>query len=90
MISAKTFCPKSWTLEHYGDIMTEHHGDQRNSVYECVDKDADFILDSQKNTDSALYRSNLQLWSSMSSLHTQSITKLMTWNKSNKSLLLAK
>ena len=54
MIPAKTSCPKLWTREYYGYLVTEYHGHPRNAVYECVDKDPDHVLDSQKNTDKAL------------------------------------
>ena len=43
MIPAKTTCPSSWTIEYVGYLMSEYHTHQRNSVYECVDKNAEAL-----------------------------------------------
>ena len=55
MIPAKITCPKSWTTEYQGYLMAERFNHQRNTVYECVDKDAEGIPGSIANTDGALF-----------------------------------
>ena len=55
MIPAKTSCPKSWTREYYGYLMTEYHGHYPNKQYECVDHNPDVIAGSAKNTNGALF-----------------------------------
>ena len=54
MIPAKTQCPPSWTLEYTGYLMTEHHGHYR-SIFECIDKDPERVLNSAANTGPALF-----------------------------------
>ena len=55
MIPAKISCPKSWTREYYGYLMTEYHPNNRNAVYECIDNYPDVIAGSAKNTNGALF-----------------------------------
>ena len=55
MIPAKMSCPSSLTREYYGYLMIERHNHPRNVVYECVDKDAEAIPGSKKNTNGALF-----------------------------------
>ena len=43
MIPAKTQCPTNWTLEYIGYLMSEWHGRNGRSMYECVDKDPESI-----------------------------------------------
>ena len=40
MIPAKNTCPKTWTTEYQGYLMSERSIHKHNAVYECVDKDA--------------------------------------------------
>ena len=54
MIPAKVSCPKSWTREYYGYLMTEYYNHYANKQYECVDYYPD-IIGSSKNTDGALF-----------------------------------
>ena len=55
MIPAKITCPKTWTTEYQGYLMTGHHTQKRNAVFKCVDKDAEGIPGSSANTDGALF-----------------------------------
>ena len=54
MIPAKTQCPPSWTLEYTGYLMTEHVTHYR-SVFECIDKDPEWVPGSAASTDPALF-----------------------------------
>ena len=58
MIPAMYECPKNWTREYYGYLMTEYKGNRNNdirgrSMYECVDKDQESLLGSQAITGGA-------------------------------------
>ena len=55
MIPAKTSCPKSWTREYYGYLMTEYYGHYANKQYECVDHYPDVIAGSGRNRNGALF-----------------------------------
>ena len=55
VIPAKVTCPKLWTREYYGYLMTEYHNHIRNAVYECVHVSPDVIPGSAKNTNGALF-----------------------------------
>ena len=55
MIPAKTSCPKSWTREFYGYLMTELLNHYNNKQYECVDHNPDVIAGSAKDTNGALF-----------------------------------
>ena len=55
MIPAKITCPKTWTTEYQGYLMSERSTHKRNAVYECVDKDAVSIPGSIANTNGALF-----------------------------------
>ena len=55
MIPAKTSCPKSWTREYYGYLMTEYYGHYANKQYECVDHYPDVIAGSARNRNGALF-----------------------------------
>ena len=55
MIPAKITCPKTWTREYQGYLMSERSIHKRNVVYECVDKDAESIPGSTANTNGALF-----------------------------------
>ena len=54
MIPAKVSCPKNWTMEYYGYLMTEHKY-HRRSMFECVDKDLEPIPNSRADTNGALF-----------------------------------
>ena len=43
MIPAKTTCPSSWTIEYVGYLMAAYETNNRNAIYECVDKDPEAI-----------------------------------------------
>ena len=43
MVPAKTKCPKDWTLEYIGYIMTEHRVHSSPKMFECVDRDPESI-----------------------------------------------
>ncbi|XP_041379621.1 uncharacterized protein LOC121392499 [Gigantopelta aegis] len=55
MIPAKVSCPKSWTREYYGYLMTSFFGHNRNALYECVDHNPDIIPGTAKDTNGALF-----------------------------------
>ena len=55
MIPAKVTCPKTWTTEYQGYLMAEQYNHKRNTVYECVDKDAESIPGSAASTNGALF-----------------------------------
>lgn len=55
MIPAKTTCPRGWTKEYKGYLMTEHYNHPRNAVYECVDHNPDIISGTKANSNGALF-----------------------------------
>ena len=55
MIPAKITCPTTWTTEYQGYLMTERYSHKRNSVYECVDKNAVGIPGSSADNNGALF-----------------------------------
>ena len=55
MIPAKITCPSSWTEEYEGYLMAERHSHPKNAVYECVDKNAEYIPGSYANVNGALF-----------------------------------
>ena len=55
MIPAKITCPTTWTTEYQGYLMTERYNHKRNSVYECVDKNAVGIPGSEADNNGALF-----------------------------------
>ena len=67
MIPAKVSCPKNWTREYYGYLMTEHKY-HRRSMFECADKDLEPIPNSRTDTNGASCRSKLRQWPSMFTL----------------------
>lgn len=54
MIPAKTSCPRSWTREYYGFLMSAHIAHHR-SRFECVDVDQESLPGSKSNVDGALF-----------------------------------
>ena len=62
MIPAKITCPKTWTTEYQGYLMTQHYAHKRNAVYECVDKDAESIPGSIAHTNGALFYWHKQVY----------------------------
>ena len=54
MIPAKTTCPRSWTIEYVGYLMTEHYNHKSNKDYICVDKDGEPVPGSAGNANGAL------------------------------------
>lgn len=59
MIPAKAFCPSGWTREYYGYLMTEFRGNRHDvrgrTMFECVDKDPEYVLGSAGNQDGVLF-----------------------------------
>ena len=55
MIPAKLTCPTNWTMEYQGYLMADYHGHKRNSMFECVDKNAQAIPGGAKDTNGALF-----------------------------------
>ena len=54
MIPAKITCPSSWTQEYIGYLMAANEG-HKNTVYECIDKDAVGVPGSAASTEGALF-----------------------------------
>ena len=54
MIPARINCPRSWTEEYQGYLMSSHHGHYRID-YACVDERAEFIPGTASNRDGALF-----------------------------------
>ena len=54
MIPADINCPKSWTVEYVGFLMSSYSGHRHNNVFECLDKEAETIAGTQANRDGAL------------------------------------
>lgn len=55
MIPGGTTCPSSWTKEYVGYLMAGYHTHKHNTVYECVDKDAEPATNGGSNTDGTLF-----------------------------------
>ena len=55
MIPAKTTCPSSWTQEYIGYLMAAYESHKKNTVYECIDKDAEGVPGSATSTEGALF-----------------------------------
>ena len=55
MIPAKLTCPSNWTMEYQGYLMAEYHVHKQNSMFECVNKNAQAITGGAKNIDGALF-----------------------------------
>ena len=55
VIPAKVSCPKSWTREYYGYLMTNHYNHNSNKQYECIDNYPDVIPGSSSNRNGALF-----------------------------------
>ena len=58
MIPAKASCPRDWTREYYGYLMSQGSSllsFERRTPFECVDKDQDVIEGSGANTDGARF-----------------------------------
>lgn len=53
MIPARLTCPKGWTPEYNGYLMSAHQG-HNPSTFECVDHDAEAAPGSQSNVDGGL------------------------------------
>ena len=55
MIPARITCPSSWTIEYKGYLMSEYYNVKKNSVYACVDENAESIPGSYADTDGSLF-----------------------------------
>ena len=55
MIPAKLSCPKSWTREYYGYLMTNYHNYYANMQYECIDNYPDVIPGSSRDRNGARF-----------------------------------
>ena len=51
MIPAKTYCPKKWTMEYKGYLMTQRHIHPSKATFECVDENLESIAGSAGSTD---------------------------------------
>ena len=51
MIPARLTCPANWTMEYQGYLTAEYHSHECNSMFECVDKNAQAILGDYNNQD---------------------------------------
>ena len=54
MIPAKTRCPSTWTLEYSGYLMSTRN-DHHRTMFECVDKNPEFIPGSASNVNGAVF-----------------------------------
>ncbi len=54
MIPAKTSCPRYWTKEYDGYLMSEHHT-HHSSVFECIDRRQESVPGSLANNNGALF-----------------------------------
>ena len=54
MIPAKYDCPKDWTREYFGYLMSEHYNHQR-SQFSCVDHSLTSVIGSSHKRDSLLF-----------------------------------
>ena len=54
MLPAKTQCPRSWTLEYTGYLMSERHENYRKT-FECIDKDPESIPGANANVNPARF-----------------------------------
>ena len=55
MIPAKAKCPRGWTTEYVGYLLTAHHGHYHTTTFECIDQDAQGVPSSQGNVNGALF-----------------------------------
>ncbi len=61
MIPAKAFCPRGWTREYYGYLMTEHKGIEKEgwirgrTMFECIDKDPEAVPGSYRTEHGVLF-----------------------------------
>ena len=53
MIPGKLYCPKKWTLEYTGFLMSDHISYYRN-MFECVDKDLEYVPGNENNQNGGL------------------------------------
>ena len=47
MIPAQKDCPSGWTEEYYGYLMTAHYYYANQKDYLCVDKDQEYVHDTE-------------------------------------------
>ena len=59
MIPAKLTCPTNRTMEYQGYLMAEYHVHKHNSVFVCVDKNKELLLE-ELRTQMVLYSSQLK------------------------------
>ena len=55
IILAKLNCPAYWTIEYQGYLMFDYHCHKQNSMFECVDKNAQVIPGGAKDSRCALF-----------------------------------
>ena len=48
MIPAQNDCPSGWTEEYYGYLMTAYYYHATQEDYVCVDKDQEYVLDTEQ------------------------------------------
>ncbi|CAH3015052.1 unnamed protein product, partial [Porites evermanni] len=54
MMPARNDCPSGWTEEYHGYLMTSHYTHKNQKEFICVDRNPEFIPDTQANTNGAL------------------------------------
>lgn len=57
MMPAQVSCPTEWTLEYYGYLMSESHGNHR-STFECMDHEAEYLAGGVANNNGAIFTFN--------------------------------
>ena len=55
MIPAKTQCPSTWTLEYSGYLMSTSRDHHYRTMFECVDKNPEFIPGTAADVPSAVF-----------------------------------
>ena len=55
MIPARISCPRTWTLEYSGYLMTEYKNHGGRTSVECIDKDPETVHGEVANTNGALF-----------------------------------
>ena len=55
MLPGRDDCPKGWTLEYKGYLMSEHYGHKGRTSAVCVDNDAEGLVRSEKDENGNLW-----------------------------------
>ena len=54
MVPGRNKCPKGWTKEYGGYLMSSHHDHKHGTEFVCVDVDAEVVPGSHRDTNGAL------------------------------------